>query len=157
MSQKTLLSTCSFFKKVAKIDAQSENALYNLVKKLAEEYSDFNAFLGYLLKIYSNKDSERDIRIRACLLTIRSSFIACVEELSRFTSTATPGKPYFSLLPQFLYHASIVEPYLKTIEEQYQELRSLFANEPETAKKVVEGLGEVLRSIEQTFDAIGKA
>lgn len=128
--------------------------LIALVRELAEEYSEFNAYINYLYKVYGGREDERGIRIRSCLITMRSFFVLCVESLARVVS-ASRGAPYPSLLAEVKMYASSVRPHVEAITREYRSLCDLV--ECEGGSEVVRQLGEIVANINRIFEEIGRA
>lgn len=133
---------------------QPDKDLYSTVKALAERYSELNAYIGYLVKVYAAREDQTGIEIRARLLAIRSSFLSCVGGLSNTISTITPEKPYFSVVSQVVYYTSNVRPLVDTMKAQHRELRDLMAGESEVQRRAAEDMGELISLVDELLGTI---
>lgn len=126
--------------------------LIALVRGLAEEYSEFNAYLNYLYRVYGKREDDRGIRIRSCLITMRSFFLVCVEGLAR---AASRGSPYPALVAEVKMYVSSVRPHIDAITSQYRSLSQLVGEEG--GNEAVRQLGEVVANINRLFEELGRA
>ncbi|MEM0119872.1 MAG: hypothetical protein QW514_04580 [Thermoprotei archaeon] len=121
------------------------------VKSLAEDYSDFNAYITYIYRVYSGREDSEGIKVRSSLITIRSFFISCVENLATVMTRAQRA-PYPSLLAEVKMYASTVKPQVEAITREYDTL-SKVANQ-EGVKEVVVQLGSIVGDINRLFDEL---
>lgn len=127
------------------------------VKELAESYSEFNAYLNYLYKLYSGREDDSSIKVRSALIAMRSSFLVCVEGLSRVTSLIKNHQPYISVLPEAILYASNMKTQVNIISNEYQSVKNFLGSEAETTKKIVEQMGGVIELIRTKLSSLGSA
>jgi hypothetical protein len=125
--------------------------LLGLVRSLAEDYSDFNAYITYIYKTYSGREDTTGIKIRSSLITMRSFFIYCVQNLARLTSLSK-NIPYPSLLAEVKMYASSVAPQIEAIGKEYKAVAELVGQEG--GNEAVKQLGDVVADIGRLFDQI---
>jgi uncharacterized beta-barrel protein YwiB (DUF1934 family) len=133
-------------------ESLSANAkLLTWVKSLAEDYSDFNAYITYIYRLYSKREDAEGIKIRSSLITMRSFFIPCVENLARVT-TLTRSMPYPSMLAEVKMYASNVRPQIEAITKEYDTLSKLINQEG--VNEVVTQLGGIVADINRLFEEL---
>lgn len=127
------------------------------VKDLAESYSEFNAYWNYLYKLYSGKEDDSSIKVRSALIAMRSSFLVCVEGLSRLNSLMKNRQPYSSILPEAILYSSNAKTQVNIISNEYHSIKKLLGTETDTTEKIFGQMGEAIELIKIKLASLGSA
>ena len=124
------------------------------LKKLAENYSEFNAYWSYIYKQFNTKEDDTSIKVRASLIAMRNSFRVCVDGLSKLAAGVDAHKPVYTVVSEGMLYSANMRPQLDVIKGEQRELLSLVSTSPQLTRRAVELMGDAIGEIDKCFSSL---